>query len=240
LMGIMLGLAWTLIIGIAYRQRALQPFSGAMAGLIFYGSICLLWGWQSSEHVADETAALQIIIPEQHMSEESWWSSAWRELPTERTSVSSLASRRFNAQAAIDPGRMAELLARDGWQQVPESDWRWILQALNPKPNEASLPLLGRAFRGRSEALLLRNIRPDTGQLFTVRLWDSGIRLEPGNQVLYLAQFSEEELVQRLGFFSYWRSAPLDLNGMKPIRAALDGLTQKTVAGELLLIRGRD
>jgi len=240
LMGIMLGLAWTLIVGIAYRQRALQPFSGAMAGLIFYGSIFLLWGWQSSEHVAQETAALQIIIPEQRMPEDVWWSSGWRELPTERTSVSSLASRRFNAQAAIRPGRMAELLARDGWQQVPESDWRWILQALNPKPNEASLPLLGRAFRGRSEALLLRKMRPDTGQLFTVRLWDSGVRLEPGGQVLYLAQFSEEQLVQRLGFFSYWRSAPLNLNGMKPIRAALDGLIQKTVNGELLLIRSRD
>jgi hypothetical protein len=240
LMGIMLGLAWTLIIGIAYRQRALQPFSGAMAGLIFYGSIFFLWGWQSSEHVARETTALQIIIPEQQMPEASWWSSAWRELPTERTSVSSLASRRFNAQVAIDAQQMARLLSRDGWQQVAAGDWRWILQALNPKPNEASLPLLGRAFRGRSEALLLRKLHPDTGQLFTVRLWDSGVRLVPGNRVLYLAQFSEERLIQRLGSFSYWRSEPLDLNGMKTIRAALQGLAQKTVDDGLLLIRNRD
>ena len=45
---------------------------------------------------------------------------------------------------------------------MPETDWRWIIQALNPEPDQASLPLLGRAFQGRSEALLLRkNLEPD-------------------------------------------------------------------------------
>jgi len=240
LMGILLGLAWTLVIGIAYRQRALQPFSGAMAGLIFYGSIFLLWGWQCSEHVTRETNALQIIIPEQQMSATSWWSTQWQDLPKERTSVSSVASRRFNAQVAADPVHMVRLLSASGWQLVPASNWKWILQALNPQPNEASLPLLGRAFRGRSEALMLRKSDPDSGRLFTLRMWDSGVRLMPGGRVLYLAQVSEEHLVQRLGFFSYWRSAPLDLHSMEPIRAALGDLMQKTVDGDLLLLRDRD
>jgi len=240
LMGILLGLAWTLIIGIAYRQRALQPFSGAMAGMIFYGAILFLWGWQTSVHVAPETRALQVVIQEQQMPEESWWSSAWQSLPTERTSVSSLASRRFNAQVAADPAQIAALLSSDGWEQVPESDWRWILQALNPQPNEASLPLLGRAFQGRSEALLLRKSEADTGRLFTLRLWDSGVRLVPQGEVLYLGQIAEERLIQRLGFFSYWRSEPLDLEGMKSVMSALASLSQKVVDGELVLIRTPD
>jgi len=237
LMGILLGLAWTLIVGIAYRQRALQPFSGAIAGTIFYGSIFLLWGWQTSVHVAPETRALQVVIQEEQMSEQAWWSSAWQRLPMERTSVSSLASRRFNIQVAIDPAQIADMLSRDGWEQVPESDWRWVLQALNPRPNEASLPLLGRAFRGRSEALLLRKSETGTGRLFTLRLWDSGVRLVPWGQVLYLGQVSEERLIQRLGFFSYWRSEPLDLHGLQPVTAALTGLRQKTVDDALILIR---
>ncbi len=239
LMGMLLGLAWTLIVGIAYRQRALQPFSGAMAGLIFYGSLVFLWGWQCNESVTLETAALQTVIPEQHMLAQTWWTSGWQELPTERTSVSSVASRRFNAQMAVDPDRIADVLSRNGWERVPASDWRWILQALNPEPNEASLPLLGRAFRGHSEALLLRKTRPATNQLFTFRLWDSGVRLMPGNQVLYLAQVSEEHLVQRLDFFSYWRSAPFDLRDMEPIRNALRDFGQKPVGGGLLLVWDR-
>lgn len=239
LMGLLLGLAWTLIVGIAYRQRALQPFSGAMAGLIFYASVLFLLSWQSNVNVARETAALQTVTVEMHMPAETWWASGWQTLPTERTSVASVTARRFNAQVAVAPERMAQLLSAHGWQRVAESDWRWILQALNPQPNEASLPLLGRAFRGRSEALAMHKTLPDTGQLLTVRMWDSGVRLEPGNQILYLAQFSAEQLVQRLGFFSYWRAAPFDVPAMKPIRSALAELLQKPVHDELLLLRER-
>lgn len=237
LMGMLLGLAWTLIVGIAYRQRALQPFSAAIAGLIFYGSVFLLLSWQISENGARETAALQIVMPEQQIAEQTWWDSAWQELPMERTSLSAVSSRRFNAQVAVGPDEIANLLSGSGWERVPGSDWRWVLQAMNPEPNEASLPLLGRAFRGHSEALLLRQAHPETERLLTIRMWDSGVRLEPGDQVLYLAQFSEEQLVQRLGLFSYWRSVPYGLQAMEPIRGALGGLEQKEVDANLLLIR---
>jgi hypothetical protein len=120
---------------------------------------------------------------------------------------------------------------------VPESDWRWVLQALNPEPDQASLPLLGRAYLGWSEELLLRRKASAEGRLLTIRLWDSGVRLMPGGQVLYLGQIAEEELVQRFGLFSYWRAAPMREELQQPIFAALAGLEQKRVAGGLLLVR---
>ena len=153
------------------------------------------------------------------------------------TSVSSVASRRFNAQVAVGPDRVAEILSRAGWERVPESDWHWVLKALNPEPNEASLPLLGRAFRGRPESLLLRRNDPQSGKLITLRMWDSGVQLEPGQQVLYLAQVSEEQLVQPLGLFSFWRSAPFDVGAMQPLREELSELDEKAVSDDLLLFR---
>ena len=120
---------------------------------------------------------------------------------------------------------------------MPEADWRWVIQALNPEPDEASLPLLGRAFEGRSEALLLRKKMPVSGRILTVRLWDSGLRLSPGNQTLYLAQLSEEQLVQRLGLFSYWRAVPLSNPQLEPLREVLQSLDQKMVDSGLLLLR---
>jgi hypothetical protein len=120
---------------------------------------------------------------------------------------------------------------------VPDADWRWILQALNPRPDQANLPLLGRAYMGRSEDLLLRkNVSPE-GRLLTIRLWDSGMRLMPGAQVLYLGQLSEETLVQRLRLFSYWKSSVMREDLQQPIRQALGGLEQKEVSDGLLLIR---
>jgi membrane protein DedA with SNARE-associated domain/membrane-associated phospholipid phosphatase len=240
LMGLVSGIAWTAIVGIAYRQRALRRFSGATASLIFYGSFLALFSWQVNEHLNSDLALLKSPTVLQHVDRDSWWESGWKEMPMERTQLSSVASRNFNAQIAADPAKVASLLERNGWESVPPTDWRWIIQALNPDPDQANLPLLGRAFQGRSEALLLkRNLQAD-GRLLTVRLWDSGFRLEPGGQVLYLGQLSEEVLVQRFGLFSYWRSTSVDSDHFKPLEEPLEMLEQKRVDEKsLLLIRAR-
>ena len=237
LMGLTMGLLWAAIVGIAYRQRAFRRFSGVTASLIFYLSFLVLFAWQVHEHQAEEVAALSTPAVLEELDREDWWESAWRELPRDRTRLTSVAARRFNAQVAVDPAEIAGLLRAGGWEPVPESDWRWILQALNPEPDQASLPLLGRAYVGRSEALLLRRNIPPEGRLLTIRLWDSAIRLAPGGQALYLGQMSEELLVQRLGLFSYWKSAPMRIELQQPIRGLLGRLEQKLVDDDLLLIR---
>ena len=237
LMGIVMGLAWSAIVGIAYRQRAVRRFSSATASLIFYGSFLALFSWQVQEHLNDDLAALEAPTVLQEIGRDSWWESGWKNMPKERTHLSSVASRNFNAQIAAEPAQISALLERAGWETVPKTDWRWIIQALNPEPDQASLPLLGRAYEGRSEELLLRrNLEPD-GRLLTIRLWDSGVRLVPGGQVLYLGQLSEEELVQRFGLFSFWRSTAVNRKQFGPIREPLESLEQKLVADKLLLIR---
>ena len=237
LMGVALGLAWTAVVGIAYRQRANRHFSGAAASLIFYGSFFALFAWQVNEHAQDDLAGLQAAMVVQEVSRDEWWGSGWQDMPMERTQLTSVASRTFNAQIAADPEHISALLKKVGWETVPPTDWRWIIQALNPEPDQASLPLLGRAYQGRSEVLLLRkNLEPDGRQL-TIRLWDSGVRLMPGDEVLYLGQLSEEILVQRLGLFSYWRSTAVDPGHFMPLRQPLGSLDQKRVSEQLLLIR---
>jgi membrane protein DedA with SNARE-associated domain/membrane-associated phospholipid phosphatase len=239
LMGMTMGLLWTGIVGIAYRQRAFKRFSGMTASLIFYLSFFALFAWQVQEHHGEELAALSTPTVLRELDAQAWWDTEWRYLPEDRTQLAPVASRRFNAQVAVDPAMIEALLAGGGWEPVPESDWRWIVQALNPEPDQASLPLLGRAFEGRSETLLLRkNIEPE-GRLLTIRLWDSGVRLMPDGQVLYLGQLAEERLVQRFGLFSYWKASPMSNELQQPIRDMLAGLEQKWVRDDLLLVRQR-
>ena len=69
------------------------------------------------------------------------------------------------------------------------------------------------------------------------RALNGPVRLLPGGQVLYLGQLSEEELVQRLGLFSYWRARPMREELQQPLLEALGSLEQKRVAGGLLLVR---
>jgi hypothetical protein len=237
LIGIVFGLAWTTVVGIAYRQRAKRRFSGGIASLIFYGAFLVLFAWQVQERSSTELELLQAAIAEREIREEHWWNSEWQNLPKERTSLASIASRQFNAQIGVNPDEIAHLLEQAGWERVPESDWRWILQALNPEPDQASLPLLGRAYQGRSEELLMRKNLEARGRMLTVRMWDSGVRLLPLRKPLYLAQLSEEQLVQRFGLFSYWRSVPGSDIDMRRVREALGGLDQKIEQGKLLLLR---
>ena len=237
LIGIGFGLAWTTVVGIAYRQRAKRRFSGGIASLIFYGAFLVLFAWQVQEHSSADLGLLQTAISEREIEEEYWWNSEYRNLPTERTRVASVASRQFNAQIGVNPDEIARLLEQAGWERVPESDWRWIVQALNPEPDQASLPLLGRAYQGRSEELLMRKNLDAKGSMLTVRMWDSGVRLLPERQALYLGQLSEEELVQRFGLFSYWRSVPGSDSDMSWVREALGELDQKIMPGNLLLLR---
>jgi undecaprenyl-diphosphatase len=237
LIGIVFGLAWTTVVGIAYRQRAKRRFSGGIASLIFYGAFLVLFAWQVQEHSSTDLELLQTAVPEREIEEDYWWNSEWRNLPTERTRLASVASRYFNAQIAVNPDEIVRLLEQAGWKRVPESDWRWIVQALNPEPDQASLPLLGRAYQGRSEQLLMRKNLGAKGSMLTVRMWDSGVRLLPEHQALYLGQLSEEQLVQRLGLFSYWRSVPGSDSDMSWVRESLGELDQKIEQGNLLLLR---
>jgi len=237
LMGLLFGLAWTAVVGIAYRQRAQRRFSGSIASLIFYGLFLALFAWQVNVHSRSDLIALQTTIATQELAEEAWWGGEWRNMTMERTRLNSVISRRFNAQVAVDKSRISSLLEQAGWERVPDTDWRWVLQALNPQPDQASLPLLGRAYQGRSEELLLRKSQAEHGRILTVRMWDSGVRLQPGYRTLYLAQLSEEKLVQRFGLFSYWRSVPLGAPEMRPMREVLKVLDQKLEQGNLLLLR---
>lgn len=237
LMGILLGLTWTAVVGIAYRQRAKRHFSGSIASLIFYGCFVMMFAWQVNDHMESDLVAMETQIPVARLAGDDWWDSDWQTLPAKRTRIASVESSRFNAQVAVDKRRMSQLLQAAGWEEVPETDWRWVIQALNPEPDRASLPLLGRAFEGHSESLLLRRNVTNTDRIRTIRLWDSGVRLLPGQQTVYLAQLSEEQLVQRLGLFSYWRAVPLTAPQLEPLREVLKPLEQKLVEGNLLLLR---
>lgn len=237
LMGVTAGLAWTAVVGFAYRQRAMRHFSGGMASLIFYGSLMALFAWQVNVHTEEDMAALQSTTSLREIAADSWWESEWRDMATNRTRLSSVASQQFNAQVAAEPEVISSLLERSGWEKAPETDWRWFLQALNPEPDQVTLPLLGRAYQGSPEVLLLKkNIEGDE-RLLTIRLWDSGVRLMPAGQILYLGQMAEEVLDRRFGLFSYWRAVSIEYQLTIPIQEVLAPLEQKAVREDLILFR---
>jgi len=236
LLGVALGMAWTFVVGIAYRQRAVRAFSGMAASLIFFGMLTVTFAWQVDENLEKDIAALKLPLPKQEVTATDWWDRDWRILPRERAFSSSVAARELNFQYAGDPQTLARILSRHGWQEAGSANWRWVLLSMNPEASEASLPPLKRDYLGHADILLLHRLGGDPDQQETLRIWDSGFRLKPGGDILYVGQINSEELVHRLNVFSYWRASPPAQGSLAQLRSELDGLRTRLVDGGPLLI----
>ena len=237
LIGVALGIAWTFVVGIAYRQRALRSFNGLSANLIFFGMLAVTFAWQVDQNLESDVTALKLPLPQNVLTEQGWWESEWRTLPHERTLLKSVAAREFNIQFAGEPVDLARILAAQGWQEAVSANWRWILMSMNPDPTEYSLPPLKRDYLGHADVLLIHRLGGDPFTQETIRLWDSGFRLESSGQTVYLGQFSGEVLVQRLKFFSYWRARPVLKENLEQLEKEVDSLQLKIVDEAILMIR---
>jgi hypothetical protein len=137
----------------------------------------------------------------------------------------------------VQPERLAQSLASSGWATDPDADWTWLIRSMNPEPVPGELPMLAKDFLGRPEVLRLRRLDPRTGRQQVLRLWDSGVRLAPGNTVVYLGQASEQQLVRRLRALHYSRSNPAEADALDALFESLGSFETRRVGERLLLVR---
>jgi len=237
LMGVALGMTWTFVVGIAYRQRAMRSFNGVAASLIFFGMLATTFAWQVEQNLENDIAALKLQLPQREIRTDRWWDDMWHTLPRERTHLKTVVAREFNFQFAGEPENLAGLLKVHGWQKAEPANWRWTILSMNPEPTELTLPPLKRDYLGHADILLLHRLGGAPLMQETIRLWDSGVRLKPTGQTVYLGQIAEEVLVQRMKFFSYWSAIPASQASLKQLAEEAAGLQIKWGSDSLLLIR---
>jgi hypothetical protein len=239
LLGFILGLAWTAIVGMAYRARAMRSFSGTMASVIFYGTLAATLTWQVGVHLAEDLEAVRIPVALQPMEAQQWWEEGWAQLPRERSRSSNPAARTFNVQFAMPREEVARELAPLGWVPVEQATWQWFLKSMNPDADQRTLPLTGKNFLGQGESLVLRHDSGNLQSQFVLRLWDSGVRLQPENTPLYLGQLYPEVLHQRLWLFSHWRPHVPQNGRLEAFFSAWASTETRQVGDKLVLIRPR-
>ncbi len=237
LMGVALGLFWTFVVGIAYRQRAVRAFSGLTASLIFFGMLTLTFAWQIDQNLDNDLLVFQLPLPQHQVQADKWWLDEWQALPRERARLSSVAARHFNFQFAGDPEHLVGSLAVHGWQIAEPANWRWIVLSMNPDPTEHTLPPLKKDYLGHADSLLLHRLGGDPLQQETIRIWDSGVRLEPSGQSVYLGQVASEVLVQRMGIYSYWSAIPVPEQALRQLGMETRALQSRWADKTMLLLR---
>ena len=237
MMGVALGMAWTFIVGIAYRQRAKWSFNGVAASLIFFGMLAITFAWQVDQNLEKDLVSLKVPLIEREIPEQVWWASDWQSLPRYRTELRSVAAHEFNFQFAGNPESLMQALAPHNWNEAESANWRWPILSINPEPSELTLPPLKKDYLGHAGVLLLHRLGGDPTTQETLRLWDSGMRLEPGGETVYLGQVATEVLVQRLKLFSYWSAKPVTLSDLQQWKENISGLDVKRADERMLLIR---
>ena len=171
------------------------------------------------------------------MAESDWWVEDWQTLPKERTRLKSVAAREFNFQFAGDPENLTQTLAVHGWRKAQPANWSWSILSLNPEPSEFTLPPLKRDYLGHADSLLLHRLGGDPLAQETLRIWDSGIRLKPSGQAVYLGLVANEALVQRMAVFSYWSASPASTGNLDELAGELGKMQLERPTDSMLLIR---
>lgn len=218
--GVLLGAAWVLVIGIAYRRRSERAFWMRPLAWTFYGSFLLAALWVAPRSAPEMLARFVPPPPAVVVSPADWQAHGI-----------AAGRNRFDLEIAGDLVQLRQRLAATGWQVQPSADWLAALRLLDDDLAPAQRPVLPLALDAHPEALLLRRADPaQPDRLEVLRIWPAPVRLADGAP-LWVARYDTMQLQRRLHLITLWTPAPpshtlpadmLALGGTQPgLRALL-------------------
>src|SRR5690606_9321520 len=168
--GMLLGVAWLLALGIAYRRHVARSFWMRPLAALFYGAFLVAALWHAPRAVGPLLDRFAPLPPPANLELAAWWEDGWAELPGQRNERD--ASRRWPLDVQV-AGPLAPLEARlrtRGWRVQPQADWRDALLLLDDDTPALAQKVLPATLGASAEALLLRRTLDD-GRLVVLRLW---------------------------------------------------------------------
>ncbi len=202
--GVLLGVVWLLVLGIAYRRHVARSFwMRPLAGL-FYATFAVAALWHAPRAVDGELAKFHPPAPEATLGVSQWWRGGWRNLPARRNERD--ASHRWSLDVQV-AGPVAPLRARLealGWRVQPQADWVATLGLLREDTPAPRQPVLPATLGTEPESLLLRRDGPGLDRAQVLRLWRAPVRLA-GDAPLWLGATQSLRYVRPFGVFGLWQ-----------------------------------
>lgn len=199
-----LGLGWTALVGIGYRQRTRAGQHPLRMAAGFYGlaiAVALVNIRAGHDDLMDMTRLTQ---PEREMSLALWQNDGWRELPDRISRLGRFNLARFDFQVAGDLARLESSLIDAGWQKVGQAGLRDFGSMILAPAKMEQLPHLSRDFAGHPDQLIMRRVEDDGGKVVLIRLWSSGARIDSPAAPIWLGQVRQVRAVTIMGI-SRWQ-----------------------------------
>lgn len=204
--GLSLGLAWVCLLAIAYHRHPRSvPVPHGLPGVALL-ALALAGGWHAFSRYSADLQRYAPRMTVQHLPAASWWQEDWRRLPAYRQDLEGEFEQPLNVQwTGTLPSVRAKLHAH-GWHEPVPLSATTALHWLRPAPSVAELPLLPQVHDGRHEALLMlgptqESPAQERGRQLVLRLWTSGVVLDPDGLPLWVGSVSLQE-AQRILFLT--------------------------------------
>jgi len=259
--GLSLGIVWVSLLGIAYYRHSAQVSLPKSLTVVALTALLLAGGWHVSDRYSRDLQRYAPQLALQHMDSRLWWQEAWVTLPAYRRDLEGEYAQPFNLQWSGSLAALQEALVAAGWTQPVPLNVSTALRWLLPAPAISELPVLPQVHDGRHEALVMlgppENNHAQPGETNennkqpVLRLWNSGVVLDPGETPLWIGyvtlQTQRQILFLRLPFaLKAYDKALETLKGSvsnseqravnRPQQSA-DG--EPTWKGEILLLRDK-
>ncbi len=193
--GVLLGVVWLLVLGIAYRRRSARSFWMRPLAWTFYGSFVLVALWHAPRSMDGLLARFEPPPPSRVVADAQW----------EARGIDD--PHHFDLQVRGDLALLRRRLEAAGWRAQPAADWTRVIGLLDEDTPLARQPVLPVALDARPETLLLRRPgkRPDT--LEVLRIWQAPVRLASGTP-LWVARHERMQARRHLDLLTLWLPVP--------------------------------
>jgi len=218
--GVLLGVAWLLVLGIAYRRHSTRSFWMRPLAWTFYGSFVLAAFWYAPRSVDATLDRFDPPPPQVSLSMAEWWAHGLQDI------------RGFDIEIAGQLQPLQERLLALGWHVQPEADWIAVLGLLDDDTPLAERPVLPIALDAHPEALLLRRTGNHADQIEVLRLWPAPARIEDGTP-LWVGRFETMQARRRLRLLMLWKPLPPQTGLPADIRATLSAFPHQDVDGRM-------
>lgn len=190
--GLLLGLAWVLALGVAYRRHIAPPLKPAPLLILPLMVLLSVGGWHvvntHQENLQRYARHMQI----EQMAFDDWRTQAWRTLPAYRIDTLGTQGQPLNLQWAGALDDLQQHLLDLGWQRPAPLTVSGALHWLKPEPSLAELVPLPHVHDGRHASLTLELVE----QKLIIKLWPADFALTPGDKPLWLGYVARLQLTE--------------------------------------------
>ncbi|MEB1528513.1 VTT domain-containing protein [Xanthomonas sp. WHRI 7945] len=218
--GMLFGIFWLLVLGIAYRRRFNRSFWMKPLAWLFYGGFVAAALWYAPRDLERKLAKFEPPPPvRMDLAASAWWRDEWRLLPSRRNEFDDSQRWPLDLQVAGPLAPLQRQLQAAGWRVQTQAGWQQALQLLDYKAQAEQVPVLPATLDTQVESLLMLRSGPRPGELYALRLWPAPARLQPGNVPLWLGSAQSLRYERHFNLIGLWRP----LRGADP---ALNAVTE--------------